>query len=210
MSRVRGVARDPRLVVLPVIGLFVGLIVAMFVSDAASVAEVAVAAPIRPPAVAEPSERGSTDVARPATIEIPAIGVDAKILAVGLNADGSMEVPDFGFAGWYTEGPMPGEPGPAVVVAHVDSRAGPDVFYRLRELRRGDRITIISADGTTRHWAMDSAEQTDKDELPVERIWRPTSRPVLRLVTCGGQFNTATRHYEDNVIVYAQPEGVRG
>lgn len=205
---VRRFARDPRLVVLPVIGLFVGVIAGMFFADARSVPDVAIAAPIRPPAVTEPSERTKPKperVARPVGIEIPAIDVKAKIVEVGLNADGSMEVPEFGLAGWYTEGPMPGQPGPSVVVAHVDSRAGPDVFYRLRELKRGDRITIRGADGRARHWVMDSAEQTPKDDLPIERIWNPTRRPVLRLVTCGGRFNTATRHYEDNVIVYAQP-----
>ena len=210
MSGVRRFARDPRLVVLPVVGLFAGLIAGLFFADATSVPEVAVAAPIRRPEVSEPSERAKPTpapkpVARPVGIEIPAIDVKAKIVPVGLNEDRSMEVPNFGLAGWYTEGPRPGQPGPAVVVAHVDSRAGPDVFYRLRELERGDRITIRSADGKARHWVMDSAEQTPKDELPTERIWNPTRRPVLRLVTCGGLFNYATRSYQDNVIVYAQP-----
>lgn len=118
-----------------------------------------------------------------------------------------MEVPDFGKAGWYTKGPLPGESGPAVVVAHVDSTAGPDVFYRLHELAKGDLIRIRRADGTSQTWTMQSAEQTPKDDLPVERIWNATKQPVLRLVTCGGSFNEATRHYEDNVIVYADPRG---
>lgn len=208
MSQVRGFARDPRLVVLPVIGLFAGLIAGLFLSDAASVTDVAVAAPIRPPATAAPSEvAAAADVAEPTSIEIPAIGVKAQIVPVGLNADRSMEVPDFGLAGWYTKGPRPGEPGPAVVVAHVDSKAGPDVFYRLRDLERGHRITVRRSDGTSQVWVMKSAEQTPKDKLPIERIWNPTPQAALRLVTCGGEFNTATRHYEDNVIVYAAPAG---
>ncbi len=214
MPRVaRRIARDPRFVVLPVIGLFLGLVAGLFFSDAASVPEVAVAdpAPLRPPiepSEAPPRKREAAKprrIAVPTTVEIPAIDVRARIVPVGLNVDGSMEVPDFGLAGWYTKGPRPGQPGPAVVVAHVDSKAGPDVFYRLRELEQGDVIRIRRANGTSETWTMRSGEQTHKDELPVDRIWNATREPVLRLVTCGGSFNGATGHYEDNIIVYAKP-----
>lgn len=214
MRRVaRHTVRDPRLVVLPVVGLFLGLIVALFVSDAASVPEPAVAAPLRPPpptdtptpAPRKPQPR-PRPVARPTLVEIPSIDVRARIVPVGLNVDGSMEVPEFGLAGWYERGPKPGQPGPAVVVAHVDSKSGPDVFYRLHELQEGATIRIRRANGTSQTWTMQSSEQTDKDELPVDRIWNDTRRRVLRLVTCGGSFNQATGHYEDNIIVYANPK----
>lgn len=205
------IARDPRLVVLPVIGLFLGLVAGLFLSDAASVPEaVAAPAPLRPPP--EPTEASEASpkprkrpIAKPVRIKIPSIDVDARIVPVGLNVDGSMEVPEFGLAGWYTKGPRPGQPGPSVVVAHVDSRNGPDVFYRLRDLRQGAKIRIRRANGTSQTWVMRSAEQTPKDELPVDRIWNDTQKPLLRLVTCGGSFNYATRHYEDNIIVYADP-----
>ena len=205
----RRVSRDPRLVVLPIVGLFLGLVAGLFISDAASVPDVAVAAPIRPP---DPSRTPDTPdaprrrpVDRPTLVVVPSIDVRARIVGVGLNVDGSMEVPEFGLAGWYTRGPRPGQPGPAVVVAHVDSRAGPDVFYRLHELRPGALVRIRLADGTEKRWMVRSSEQTPKDDLPVERIWNDTRKPVLRLVTCGGRFNYATRHYEDNIIVYADP-----
>lgn len=116
-----------------------------------------------------------------------------------------MQVPDFGLAGWYRLGPRPGEAGPAVVVAHVDSQAGPDVFARLHELRAGDEITITADDGSTSRWVMTSSEQTPKDQLPVARIWERTRSPLLRLITCGGVFDSATGHYVDNLIVYAEP-----
>lgn len=144
-------------------------------------------------------------VADPVSIAIPAIDVDAQIVPVGLNDDGSMETPDFGLAGWYTEGPKPGEAGPGVIVAHVDSRGGPDVFYRLNDLEPGDEITVSQAGGATRTWRVDSREQTDKDALPTDRIWNDTSDPVLRLITCGGIFDRGVGHYEDNIIVYATP-----
>ncbi|HSO55039.1 MAG TPA: sortase, partial [Actinomycetes bacterium] len=72
----------------------------------------------------------------PVRVEIPAIGVSSSLVRLGLNPDRTMEVPgDFQVAGWFTGGPQPGQLGPAVIAGHVDSRTGPAVFYRLRELR---------------------------------------------------------------------------
>lgn len=164
---------------------------------------------IAPPASV--SDTGATTAPRataapiddPVRIEIPAIGVDADLVGVGLNADRSMEVPDFGLAGWYTEGPAPGAPGPAVIAAHVDSYQGPDVFFRLRELEPGDEIHVHGADGRTLTWKMYASQLADKDELPINRIWSTTDQPALRLITCGGTFDRSARSYTSNVIVYA-------
>ena len=81
-------------------------------------------------------------------VEIPSIGVSSRLVRLGLNADGTMEVPrDYGLAGWFTGGAMPGQDGPAVISGHVDSKSGPAVFYRLRDLRRGDTVRVRRADG---------------------------------------------------------------
>ena len=141
----------------------------------------------------------------PARVVIPAIDVDAALVGVGLARDGSMQVPDFGLAGWYTEGPRPGHPGPSVIVAHVDSQGGPDVFHRLDELARGDEIHVLYASGDRVTFVMTWSEQTPKDDLPVDSLWPVTTDRLLALVTCGGQFDRSTRHYRDNVIVYASP-----
>jgi sortase (surface protein transpeptidase) len=139
----------------------------------------------------------------PVRVTIPAIGVDAQLVPVGLKADGAMQTPEFGLAAWYQPGPRPGEPGPAVLVAHVDSKAnGPDVFYRLRELAPGDEVTVHYRDTTTT-FAVTGKEQAPKTALPTERIWTGTTEPVLRLITCGGAFDRSARSYLDNVIVYA-------
>lgn len=138
----------------------------------------------------------------PTRIVIPAIDVNAKVVSVGLLSSGAMQVPDFGLAGWYEPGPMPGEPGPAVVAAHVDSRSGPDVFYRLRDLQKGDEIRLVGENGVVVVFAVESQEQAPKSELPVDRIWNQTDEPVIRLITCGGEFDYSTRHYRDNIIVY--------
>lgn len=147
---------------------------------------------------AEPPEA----VAAPDRIKIPAIDVDSAIVPVGLKADGDMEVPNFGLAGWYTEAPRPGAEGPSTVVAHVDSRSGPDVFHRLRELARGDEVHVLREDGSSVTFVVEGREQAPKDELPDERIWGWTDEPTLRLITCDGLFDRSSGHYEDNLIVY--------
>lgn len=141
---------------------------------------------------------------RPVRVEVPAIGVDAELVDLGLNPDGSMEVPDFGLGGWYAEGPKPGAPGPAVVAAHYDSaEGGPDVFHRLQELAPGDEVHVHRVDGSTATFTIERPEQHPKEELPGERIWKQSEEPLLRLVTCGGVFDQDSGSYEDNVIAYA-------
>ncbi len=144
--------------------------------------------------------------ADPAVLTIPAIDVDASMVGVGLLPDGEMQTPayDSNQAGWYVEGPRPGEPGPAVIVAHVDSKTGRDVFYRLRELRPGDRITVTdSADG--RHtFTVQRLERAERNALPYSRIWNKDKRPVLRLITCAGTYDRANGGYQQNLIVYAR------
>jgi sortase (surface protein transpeptidase) len=161
-----------------------------------------------PPAEVAVSTRAAraeqAGVGRPVSIAIPAAGVDARVVPVGLRADRTMEVPGVDLAGWYEPGPRPGEAGPAVIVGHVDSRQGPAVFFRLGELRRGDRIVVGRQGGGGRAFVVDRVERLPKDALPTERIWNRTREPVLRLITCGGSFDRSTGHYRDNVIVFAR------
>lgn len=139
----------------------------------------------------------------PVTVEIPAIGVHAELVGLGLNDDGSMEVPDFGFAGWYINGPVPGAIGPAVIAAHVDSVEGPDVFHALSVLDRGDAVHVHREDGSTASFVVGEVEQHPRDNLPGDRIWAASDRPRLTLITCGGMFDRAAGHYTHNVVVYA-------
>lgn len=141
-------------------------------------------------------------ISEPVRVVIPAIEVDAKLIGVGLLADGSLEVPPFGLAAWYNLGPVPGAPGPSVIVAHVDSKRGKDVFYDLKELEPGDEVRIYGSDGDVAIFEVDAKEQQLKAELPVDRIWNETEEPVIRLITCGGDFDRSSGHYLSNVIVY--------
>ena len=151
------------------------------------------------------ADADARDPGEPVRIEIPAIGVDDEVIAVGLLDDGAMEVPDFGLAGWYDLGPKPGDLGPAVIAAHVDSRDGPDVFFGLHELEPGDEIHVHDADGNTETFTVTDREQAPKDALPEDRIWHdaPDDQPTLLIITCGGTFDHAERSYQDNIIVYA-------
>jgi hypothetical protein len=144
------------------------------------------------------------DAAPPVRIQIPAIGVSAKVIALGLNRNGTIQTPKaWDEAGWYKPGPEPGERGPAVVVGHVDSKSGPAVFYRLRALRRGDMIRIARRDGSAVRFRVQRTERSPKSDFPTRRVYGPSRGAALRLVTCGGSFNASTGHYVDNTIVYA-------
>jgi Sortase domain len=140
----------------------------------------------------------------PARLEIPAIGVSTRLVRLGLLADGTMEVPrDYGVAGWFTGGPMPGQLGPAVIAGHVDSKTGPAVFYRLRDLRPGDQIRVVRADGRVVRFEVESLARYPKRELPEEEVFGATTTPALRLITCAGAFDRSQRSYRDNLVVSA-------
>jgi sortase (surface protein transpeptidase) len=151
------------------------------------------------------------DAAPPRRLGIPAIGVSAPVIPLGLNPDGTLEVPGaWEQTGWYTGGPEPGERGPAVIAGHVDSTSGPAVFYRLGELRRGSLVSIRRADGTTVRFRVRGLERWPKDDFPTSRVYGPTRDAELRLITCGGSFDSGTGHYRDNTIVYASRVSARG
>ncbi|MET8162396.1 class F sortase [Sphaerisporangium sp. NPDC005289] len=142
----------------------------------------------------------------PTRVRVPSIGVDAALVSVGVDRNGEIEVPPLSrpkLAGWYRLGPAPGEMGPAVILGHVNTRGGPAVFSRLRELKRGDTITVVRADGSTARFTVDGAEQASKNRFPTKRVYGHVDRPSLRLITCGGVFNAKAHSYTDNIIVYA-------
>ena len=141
-------------------------------------------------------------VERPKRLVIPAINLDAELIEVGLLENGDMEVPPFGLVGWYGLGPTPGASGPAVIVGHVDTKSGPDVFYHLKDLEPGDEVYVYGEDRDTVTFTIDSKEQQLKSELPTGRIWSDIQEPVIRLITCGGDFDRSSGHYLSNVIVY--------
>jgi hypothetical protein len=146
-------------------------------------------------------------VAPPVRVRIPAARVNSSLQRLGKAPDGTIEVPsNFEEAGWYAEGPRPGQAGPAVLLGHVDSKAGgPAVFYHLRELKPGTPVHVDREDGSTVTFRVTAVSRVPKVKFPTDLVYGPTLQPSLRLVTCGGIFDRATSNYLDNVIVYAEP-----
>jgi hypothetical protein len=147
----------------------------------------------------------------PVRLAIPAIGVATPLVRLGLEADGGMQVPaDFGRAGWFTGGPAPGQVGPSVIAGHVDSRTGPAVFYRLRELRPGQAILVERADGSRLRFVVEQARSYPKEGFPTAAVFGPVPEAALRLITCAGDFDRARGSYRDNLVVFARLAGEVG
>jgi hypothetical protein len=161
--------------------------------------------PHEPPGVAGfHSVRTYDQPAPPVRLWIPEIAVATPLVRLGRLPDGSIEVPhDWDRAGWYDGGPRPGQPGPAVILGHVDSKTGPAVFYRLRALRPGDTVRVGLSDGRILVFQVQRVERYPKDKFPTEAVYFPTLNRELRLITCGGEFDYASHSYLDNIVVYA-------
>ena len=148
---------------------------------------------------------------RPVSITIPALGVDAPIERLGVDSDQQLEVPsDPATAGWYQEGSAPGAAGAAVIAGHVTWEQEPAVFFKLGDLRPGQRVHLRRADGRTAIFAITKIEQYDKNEFPTAKVYRPVNRPVLRLITCGGQYDADSDSYTANVVAYGTLVATRG
>jgi len=151
---------------------------------------------------------------RPVHVDIPAIGVHARVIALGQNGDGSVQVPPLSrpfLTGWFDRGPAPGQRGAAVLVGHVDSAlVGPAVFYRLGDLRPGESVSILLADHRVAVFRIYSVATYPKDAFPSRRVYGNTAQPELRLITCGGPFDESTESYLDNTVVFARLAAVGG
>ena len=142
----------------------------------------------------------------PVRLAIPALGVDSPVVPVGLEPDGTMEIPGVSEAGWFEPGPRPGAPfGSAVIAAHVDYGGRPGVFFDLRTLEVGNEITVTDDAGDPLTYVVTERFQVDKQELPIDELFRPGGAPTLTLITCGGAFDTGERSYQDNIVVRAVP-----
>jgi hypothetical protein len=139
----------------------------------------------------------------PVTLRIPAIGLTVPVSELGLNPDGTIQVPtNFQEPGWYRLGPSPGQVGSAVIVGHVDSYQGPAVFFRLRSLQPGDLVEVTLADGVITHFAVRAVAMYTKTHFPTRLVYGSHGYSGLQLVTCGGVFDYQARRYLSNIVVY--------
>ncbi|MFJ7210186.1 class F sortase [Amycolatopsis sp. NPDC098790] len=163
--------------------------------------------PARPVAVdPAPGAVAALPKSDPVSIDIPKIGAHSSLVPLGVNADNTIQVPPVTTplqAGWYTYAPTPGEVGPAIVLGHVDGNHQKGIFFRLKELTAGDRVSIARADGTTALFEVTKVHQVPKQEFEGEGVYDDTAGPELRLITCGGVFDRSAHNYVDNIVVYA-------
>jgi hypothetical protein len=139
----------------------------------------------------------------PSRVRVGVIGVDSPLEQLHLGATGVLVPPRAsGRAGWYADGTAPGDTGPAVIAGHVDSKTGPAVFYRLRELAAGDRIEVVRG-GRVIRFTVTRTRWYPKSRFPTAEVYGPTPDRQLRLITCGGAFDRSLRSYRDNLVVYA-------
>ncbi|MFI9059495.1 class F sortase [Streptomyces anulatus] len=150
------------------------------------------------------SSTDEPDQPAPAHVSIPSIGVRSALMELGLNADGTVEVPpaEKGMtAGWYTGGSAPGAPGPAVLIGHNDTRFGRAVFHDLKKIRKGAEVLVRDTAGKTLRFTVTGKETVGKKAFPTGKVYGPTKDSTLRLITCDGEFD-AEGHPVDNLIVY--------
>ena len=164
------------------------------------------AATSRPHVVTTPTVPPPAVVARsvPIAVRIPAIGLSVWLTQLGLNANGTVEVPtSVKVPGWFSPGPSPGQVGSAVILGHVDSYQGPGVFFQLRTLQPGDPITVNLADGVVATFQVKSVVMYQKTQFPDQQVYGSSGSSELQLVTCGGTFDSQTGHYLSNIVVYS-------
>jgi hypothetical protein len=146
----------------------------------------------------------------PVRVQIPVIGVDSALMDLGLLPDRTLQVPPAGFpAGWYTGSPTPGELGPAIIAGHVDWGGHEGVFYRLRELKPGDEVTVARQDGSAALFRVTQVQEYPKDSFPTNLVYGDIDHAGLRLVTCGGGFDRQAHSYDDNIVAFADLVGTR-
>lgn len=159
----------------------------------------------RPPGVVAPASPAMPR-SEPTQLSIPYIGVTAPFTKLSIGADGRLQAPpedNSNLAGWYADGPTPGERGSAIVAGHVDTKTGPAVFFLLTLLKPGQGVDISRADGTVAHFTIDSVETFAKNDFPDQRVYGDAPDAQLRIITCGGTFDHAKQDYKDNVVVFA-------
>ncbi len=158
-------------------------------------------APVAAPRAIAPAQ---PDAAAAVAIHVPRLGIDQSLIQLHLQLDRSLSVPtSFADIGWWSEGPQPGAPGAVIVGAHVSSRKGPGVFFRLREVRTGDLVSVDRADGTTAVFQVRGKASFPREDYPDDIVYRTTGKASVHLITCDGAFDPSIGHHEENLVVFA-------
>lgn len=155
---------------------------------------------------------GALPPSTPVALAVPALRLNAPLLALGLDRTGAVETPPYsmpGTAAWFRDSPAPGTPGASVIVGHVDTRTGPAVFWGLSALRPGAEVDVSRVDGRTAVFTVQRVQEYRKAGFPVDAVYGATPDPELRLITCGGTFDRTRAEYTGNVVVFARLTATR-
>jgi LPXTG-site transpeptidase (sortase) family protein len=143
----------------------------------------------------------------PSRLRIPKLHVNSPIMKLGLNADHTIQVPPLSrpnLTGWWDGGPTPGEKGASVILGHNVGNGHPSVFEKLGTLKPGDRVEVTRGNGSVATFEITNLEQIPKSRFPTEKVYGKLSYPGIRLITCGGRFDSSWGHHVDNVIAYGK------
>jgi hypothetical protein len=161
--------------------------------------------------IADPISKDVLPASRPVSIAIPRLRIRSDLVRLGVDGQGEMQVPsDPAQAGWYDLGPTPGELGPAVIAGHVTWDLVPAVFFRLGDLHRGDRLRVVRRDGVTAVFEVRDVRRFPKVRFPTKAVFGTIDYAGLRLITCGGTYDSSTHTYLDNIVVFARLVAARG
>jgi LPXTG-site transpeptidase (sortase) family protein len=140
----------------------------------------------------------------PQKLQIPAIGVDANVEAVGVNEEGNMAAPsDWRDVSWYQPGFKPGERGNAVLSGHLDWKENKAVFWDLNKLQTGDVVQV--SEGSRRlTYMVTGSKEYDYQVTNTTPIFGESDVSQLKLITCDGDFIEGSDTYEKRLIVTAQ------
>ncbi|MEI5033513.1 class F sortase [Streptomyces sp. S1A(2023)] len=173
-----------------------------------------VAAVGRPLGAELPPAHDPLDGVAPERVEVPSVGISAPVITRGLDRDGAIDPPPYGMpktAGWYGDGTQPGAKGAALFVGHVDTDTKPAVFYGLSAVKPGARIEVTRTDGSVAEFTVDDVQLVTRERFDAQKAYGPREdgRAELRLITCGGTYDQATRSYTANVVVSAYLTGAQ-
>lgn len=163
-------------------------------------------APMTVPPQEAPAEPPEVELADPVSVAVPSLEIEASMSPLSVDGNNVLIPPEYGEAGWWQAGPEPGEPGAAVIAGHLDNADGPDVFFRLADAQVGDQVIVTLADGGEAEFQVVEVGQYSQDDFPTDLVYRgPDDQPLLRLITCGGEYDRELGRYRDNVVVFAEP-----
>lgn len=157
-----------------------------------------------PAAATLPLQAADFDAAEAVAIRIPRLGVNQSMIALHVQWDRSLSVPkSFSDIGWWAEGPAPAAPGAVIVGAHVSSKSGPGVFFKLNEMRKGDLVEVPRSDGTTAVFQVRGMASYPRDDYPNDVVYRTRGKASIHLITCDGAFDSTIGHHKENLVVFA-------